>query len=414
MDRSPQVIAAYREKFGVDPKVVVRAPGRVNLIGEHTDYNEGFVFPTAIDREMIIAASPKPALPPLPPAEEGGEPIAQVDKEVVVYSLEYRQEDRFSIDQLEKSSSNPWVNYLRGVLLVMRQAGHKVTPFTAVISGNIPPGAGLSSSAAYEVAVAILQNELNGLKLPGKEIALLAQKAENEFVGVKCGIMDQFISALGEKDSAMMLDCRSLNYRTIPLNLKEHGISIVIVNSGVQRGLVDSEYNARRQQCQEGVELLKKATGFDDIATLRDVVMSELEEYGSALPPVILKRCRHVISENERCVRAAEALESGDLKAFGRLMNESHRSLQQDYQVSCTELDVLVQLTQTHPGVIGSRMTGAGFGGCSVTLMKSDAVESFIAQIIPKYESHTGKKAEVYVCASVSGAGPIASPVVAS
>jgi galactokinase len=409
MDRSPQVMAAYKEKFGADPKVVVRAPGRVNLIGEHTDYNEGFVFPTAIDREMIIAASPKPVLPP---ADAGGEPV--VDNEVVVYSLEYRQEDRFSIMQLEKSASNPWVNYLRGVLLVMRQAGHKIAPCTAVISGNIPPGAGLSSSAAYEVAVATLQSEMNGLKLPGKEIALLAQKAENQFVGVRCGIMDQFISALGEKESAMLLDCRSLNYRTIPLNLKQQSVSIVITNSGVQRGLVDSEYNLRRQQCHEGVEILKKATGFNDITTLRDVVMSEFEEYGSALPPVILKRCRHVISENERCIRATEALEGGDLKAFGRLMNDSHRSLQQDYQVSCTELDVLVQLTQTHPGVIGSRMTGAGFGGCSVTLMQTSAVEGFVAQVIPQYEAHTGKKAEVYVCSSVSGACIVAAPAIAS
>lgn len=409
MDRSHQVIAAYREKFGSEPRIVVRAPGRVNLIGEHTDYNEGFVFPTAIDREMIIAVSPKP---PLPQPAEGAPPVE--DREVVVYSLEYRQEDRFSLDKLEKSSVNPWVNYLRGTLLVMQQAGLKVQPFTAMLSGNIPPGAGLSSSAAYEVAVVVMQRELSGLTLSGKEIALLAQKAENQFVGVKCGIMDQFISALAEKDSALLLDCRSLNYRTIPLNLKQHNVSIVITNSGVPRGLLDSEYNARRQQCLEGVELLKKATGFTDISALRDVVMSELEEFGAALPPLILKRCRHVISENERCIRATEALERGDLKAFGRLMNESHRSLQQDFQVSCTELDVLVELTQNHAGVLGSRMTGAGFGGCSVTLMQTTAVETYKAQVIPQYETHTGKKTEVYVCNSVQGAGLVTAPAVAS
>lgn len=406
MDRSHLVTSAFKEKFGSEPRVVVRAPGRVNLIGEHTDYNEGFVFPTAIDRDMIIAASPKPK-----PADPENEPE---DREVVVYSMEYRQEDRFSIDQLERSSEHPWINYLRGTLKALQQAGFKIQPFAAVISGNIPPGAGLSSSAAYSVATAVMLREMCGFSLPGKELALLAQKAENEFVGVKCGIMDQFISALGEKDAALLLDCRSLNYRTIPLPLKKEGVSIVITNSGVPRGLVDSEYNARRQQCQEGVELLKKATGFDDISTLRDVVMSELEEFGSALPPIILKRCRHVISENERCIRATEALERGDLRAFGRLMNDSHRSLQQDFQVSCTELDVLVELTQNHTGVLGSRMTGAGFGGCSVTLMQTSAVESFQNQVIPQYETHTGKKAEVYVCNSVSGAGLVTAPAVAS
>ncbi len=406
MDRSHLVTSAFREKFGSEPRVVVRAPGRVNLIGEHTDYNEGFVFPTAIDRDMIIAASPKPK-----PADPENE---VEDREVVVYSLEYRQEDRFSLDLLEKSADHPWINYLRGTLKALQQAGLKTQPFSAVISGNIPPGAGLSSSAAYSVATALMQREMCGFSLPGKELALLAQKAENEFVGVKCGIMDPFISALGEKDAALLLDCRSLNYRTIPLPLKKEGVSIVITNSGVQRGLVDSEYNARRQQCQEGVELLKKASGFDDIATLRDVVMSELEEFGSTLPPIILKRCRHVISENERCIRATEALERGDLRAFGKLMNDSHRSLQQDFQVSCTELDVLVELTQNHTGVLGSRMTGAGFGGCSVTLMQTNAVETFQNQVIPAYESHTGKKAEVYVCNSVSGAGLVNAPAVAS
>jgi galactokinase len=374
----------FQKQFGKPPELTVRAPGRVNLIGEHTDYNEGFVFPAAIDRVMNIAASP-------------------VDgKTVTVYSLDYRQKDSFSLDAIEKSQYG-WANYLRGVLKIMRDAGHKVTAFNAVISGDVPQGAGLSSSAAYEVAVARLVSTMGSIGLSGKNIALLSQRAENQFVGVQCGIMDQFISALAERDSALLIDCRNLEYRAVKLNLEARGVSIVITNSGVQRGLVDSEYNARRNECAEGVRLLGELSGHP-IHSLRDVSLSDLDEFSTQLPEVVARRCHHVVSENHRVLAAVEKLEQGHLRSLGKLMNESHASLRDDYQVSTPEVDLLVNLTQNHPGTLGARMTGAGFGGCTVAIMETTTVDEFVKNVLPLYEKQTGRKPEVYVCTAVDGA----------
>lgn len=385
--RIDEVTAAFEKQFGEKPEFVVRAPGRVNLIGEHTDYNEGFVFPAAIDREMLIAATLG----------------AAGSREVEAYSDEYKVSDKFSLDDLKKSEANPWVDYMRGTLDVLQRAGHKLGGFRAVLSGNVPQGAGLSSSAAYEVAVATFANHAFGLGISGKDIALLAQKAENEFIGVNCGIMDQFISALGEADAALFIDCRSLESKPIPLNLAKHGLAIVITNSGVRRGLVDSEYNARRSECEEGTRILTELTG-RKLTTLRGITWDEFQKYEPKLPIVVAKRCRHVVSENHRVNQAVEALEKNDIERFGKLMNQSHASLRDFFEVSCKELDVLVSLTQKHPGVVGARMTGAGFGGCTIALMPTGNVESYKAQVIAEYEKQTGKTAEVYVCSAVPGA----------
>ncbi|MFP5501584.1 MAG: galactokinase [Candidatus Sericytochromatia bacterium] len=398
-DRIAALKAAYEAQFGAPPEFVVRAPGRVNLIGEHTDYNDGFVFPVAIDREMLIAATPKPD---------------RKDLEVELHSLEYDERDRFSLAKLEKSPDHPWSDYCRGMLSIWQACAFKVRAFTAVLSGDVPQGAGLSSSAAYEVAVGTLMNEMMATGVAPKQLALLAQKAENRFIGVQCGIMDQFISALGRKDAALLIDCRSLAFRPVPLRLAEAGVSIVITHSGVRRGLVDSEYNARRAECAEAVAILAKKLKRPEIKALRDVTLAELKKQEKALPATVARRARHVVSENERVLEGVEALSAGKLEKFGKLMNASHASLRDDYEVSCPELDVLVEMTQGHSGVFGARMTGAGFGGCTVALMATDAVESFKADVVPAYEAQTGKKAEVYVCEAAAGASVVDSPLIAA
>ncbi|HEY9685050.1 MAG TPA: galactokinase [Drouetiella sp.] len=388
MRSNPRITAvreAFVKQFHAEPELVVQAPGRVNLIGEHTDYNEGFVFPTAIDREMIVAASPNGT------------------DEIVAYSLDYGESDRFNLGNIVKSEGHAWSDYLRGVLAILQKRKFKLSGFNAVLAGNVPQGAGLSSSAAYEVAVVTLCNAIDNLSIGGKDVALIAQQAENEFVGMQCGIMDQFISALGQEDTALMIDCRSLDFRPVPLKLAERGCSIVITNSGVRRGLVDSEYNARRAECAEGVDSLSNLTS-RKLNSLRDIELDEFEKHAHKLSDKVARRCRHVISENKRVLDAVAALESSQLDKFGKLMNESHKSLRDDFEVSCPEVDVLVELSQQHPGVLGARMTGAGFGGCTVAIMADDSVEGFRSAVVSEYEKRTRKKSEVYVCASTAGA----------
>ena len=376
---------AYRAQFGHDPRAVVRAPGRVNLIGEHTDYNEGFVFPVAIDREMMVAASTNDS-----------------DK-VVAYSIDYQELDSFTLSDVKHCDERQWSNYLRAVVDTLQKADYKLKGFNAVLSGNVPQGAGLSSSAAYEVAIATLCNALCDLGIARKDIALLAQKSENQFIGVQCGIMDQFISALGEADSALMIDCRSLEYKVVPLNLKTCGYAIVITNSGVQRGLVDSEYNARRSECAQGTSALSHLCG-RVMHSLRDATMDDIEKHGGAISEKVMRRSRHVISENQRVLEAVDALSEADMVHFGKLMNASHVSMRDDFEISCPEIDVLVDLSQNFPGVAGARMTGGGFGGCTVAMIENDQVDRFIDTVIPEYEKQTGKKAEVYVCGATAGA----------
>lgn len=380
---------SFEKRFNTNPIFYVRAPGRVNLIGDHTDYNKGYVLPCAIDREMLIAARPRE------------------DNQICVYSMNYDSYDQFSLRQLEKvtEQSKEWCNYLRGVAKILQTCEYSLNGFDAVLSGNVPQGAGLSSSAAFEVAVTILFNEMSRLSLDEKQIALLAQRAENEFVGVQCGIMDQLVSTVGQENSAILIDCLSLNWATIPLDLKQHGLSLVIINSGVRRELVTSEYNQRRAECLEGVRLLSELAE-RPLQSLREITLNEFLLYEKRLPEKIASRCKHVLSENGRVLAAQECLKEGDLEAFGQLMNDSHASLRDLFQVSCRELDVLVELTQGHPGVLGARMTGAGFGGCIVSIVEADNVDSIRESILPDYEMETGQKsAEVYICQPASGAG---------
>ena len=386
--RLSQLKEAFEKQFHAPAQLVVCAPGRVNLIGEHTDYNEGYVFPVAIDRDMLIAASPNNS------------------DTITVHSLDYSASESFAIGNgtaIEKNKNNAWADYLKAVIATLKKRGHQISGFNAVLSGNVPQGAGLSSSAAYEVAAVTLCSAIDQLGISAKDAALIAQQAENEFVGMQCGIMDQFISALGQEDSALIIDCRSLDFRAVPLNLAAKDYAIVITHSGVRRGLVTSEYNARRSECNEGVKALSKALG-RPLNSLRDVEMVEFDQHNSVLTDKVARRCKHVISENKRVVDAVEALEASDLDKFGTLMNESHRSLKDDFEVSCPEIDRLVELSQVHPGVLGARITGGGFGGCTVAVMANSAIDSYKEKLIPEYERVTRKKAEVYICVATEGA----------
>ena len=389
-ERRRELIDAFTRQFGNAPEILARAPGRVNLIGEHTDYNEGFVLPAGIDREMLIAADTKSA--------EGT---------IELFSLEYNESYSFSVDQIRLTEEHYWSNYVKGVVDVLqKQTGKMVRGFRALFSGTVPQGAGLSSSAALEVATATLLNQLAKLSLDGREIALMAQKAESDFVGVKCGIMDQFVSALAQPDAAILIDCRDLSYKTIPLHLSEQSVALVITHTGVSRGLAASKYNERRAECEEGLQILKSKSG-QELQSLRDVDDALLHAHVHHLPETIARRVRHVVSENDRVLEAAELLSQGELQRFGHLMIASHNSLRDDYEVSCVELDKLVELTLKAKGCLGARMTGAGFGGCTVALFKQEGVEAFMKEVLPEYERQTQRKPSAYVCTAAAGAGLI-------
>ncbi|HHX38586.1 MAG TPA: galactokinase [Armatimonadetes bacterium] len=362
---------------------LVRAPGRVNLIGEHTDYNEGFVFPVAIDREVRYAVSPRD------------------DRKVVLRSLNFDAESEFSLSNITKDADQPWSNYVRGIAAVLQEAGHVLRGMNAVIEGDVPLGSGLSSSAAMEIGALLAFEAVSGFQIEPVSAARLAQKAENQFVGVNCGIMDQFISRLGKKGHALLIDCRSLSYEPVPVGGDE--VRIVVADSKVKRGLVDSEYNKRRAECERAVVLLSGR--LSNIGALRDVTPEQLVAHADLLADVTLRRARHVVTEDDRCLRSVEALRAGDLEAFGKLMNQSHISLRDDYEVSCRELDLLVEAAWAVSGVLGSRMTGAGFGGCTVSLVRADAVDRFRAEVSQAYEQATGRSPEIYVCSAEDGAG---------
>lgn len=367
----------------VEKPQVAWAPGRVNLLGEHTDYNAGFVFPMAIDAGIAIA---------------GGFNGTQ---EVNLHSLDFEADDSFSLEEIVPSQTHKWTNYLRGVCQEFLAAGHKVLGMDLVLQGNVPQGAGLSSSAALEVAAAVLIDELHGWKTDRVELVRLAQRAENEFVGVASGIMDQFVSMMGQRDHALLLDCRSLDYELIPTSFEQQGYAVAVVNSSVTRGLVGSEYNTRRQECQQALEILKRQ--LPTIEALRDVTMDHLPLV-NALPSILAKRARHVVTENNRVLTGVSALKAGDIKTFGQLLNASHESLKNDFEVSCPELDLLVQLALKIPGVLGSRMTGAGFGGCTIALVPHVELPLFMETIFKNYLAQTGLSAEIFVFHASSGA----------
>ncbi len=370
----------FEKQFNSGPRIFAEAPGRVNLLGEHTDYNDGFVFPAAIDRSMKVLASPRN------------------DDTVRVYSADFSQGSEFSLSNLKKSSSASWSNYLRGVADQLVKKGFTIMGGDFVISGDVPVGAGLSSSAAYEVAAAAAFREMFGLSMDNIELALLAQAAERQFVGVQCGIMDQFVSANAIKSSALFLDCRDLSYKNIPL---VEDISIVVCDSDVQRELNNSAYNDRRYECEEAAKRLQAK--FPEARALRDFTSSDLEENQGLLNEILYKRASHVISENERVLQGIEQLKKGNIAAFGELLYESHASLRDSFEVSCPELDLLVELASAHQGTLGSRMTGAGFGGCTVSLVETAQVEDFRETIKSEYDKRTGKDSRIYACMPSDG-----------
>ena len=371
----------FRKIFGAPPEVVVRAPGRVNLIGEHTDYNDGFVLPAAIDRAIAYAGR------------------RRADRQVRACSVDFQDSVEFSLDDIAKDGKHAWSNYLRGVSKFLEEDGHQLSGAEVVLGGDVPREAGLSSSAAVEVGAAAFWNKLLDLGLDPVYVIKLARRAENEFVGVPCGIMDQFISALGRRGHALFLDCRDLTYRHVPLR---SDVNIVVCNSGVKRTLAQSEYEVRLKQCRQAVAQIA-STGLA-VQSLRDVEPLDLEAARSALSELLLRRARHVVTENQRTMEAVRVLEAGDIERFGELMNASHESLRDDYEVSSRELDVLVEVAWKQPGVLGARMTGAGFGGCTVNLVRQAAAAAFAEAVQEGYQKALGLKAEVYICQASQGA----------
>lgn len=371
---------AFSELYG-KPARVFSAPGRVNLIGEHTDYNEGFVLPMAIDRRTFVAGA------------------GRDDTRVRVRSLDLGEEATFLLDDKKPGESRSWVDYVEGVCRVLREAGTGVNGADLAISSEVPIGAGLSSSAALEISIGMALLSLAGREVDLTQLALAGQKAEHVYAGTKCGIMDQLTVAFGQRNHALLIDCRSLQMNPIRLNIPDH--AIVVCNTNVKHELANSAYNERRLECERAVALLRER--IPKIRALRDVTPSDLEEYEDLLPPLIFRRCRHVVSENERTLRAAEALGKGETEQFGSLMLRSHRSLRDDYQVSCGELDMMVEIAMTYDGVAGARMTGGGFGGCTVNLVRREAVESFSEFVDCSYERKTGITPTIYVVEAGDG-----------
>ncbi|NWJ47452.1 MAG: galactokinase [Chloroflexi bacterium] len=395
--RIEQVKIEFKKAFGVAPAFVARAPGRVNLIGEHTDYNGGFVLPVAIDRSVLIAIAP----------------ITDA-RHFELVSLEYNDSATFEPANLEPivGKAPMWAKYVQGVMWALAQSGlldlNGLPGAQLLIQGDVPRGAGLSSSAALEVAAALAFLHLGGSSFERVQMALACQKAENEYIGVKSGIMDQFISAMGEPDSALLIDTRSLEFRTIPLGLEELGYKIVAVDSAVPRTLAGSAYNKRRAECEEAARILSNQLGLPNRSQLRDISLSDFNNQAETLPETLRMRARHVITEDARTLEAIERMQAGftnpaNLRRFGELLNASHTSLSDDYEVSCAELDLLVDLAQAVPGVIGARMTGAGFGGCTVNIVATKCLPDFEEKVVQEYRQRTGLNAQSHICKAVRG-----------
>ena len=373
--------ASFRQLFGQSPRVF-RAPGRVNLIGEHTDYNDGFVMPAAIELSCWVAIA------------------GREDRRLAIHSHNLQETAEVDLDQSQSKRGKRWSDYVQGVAVELEQHGEKLRGANLLIHSEVPIGSGLSSSAAIEVAsgLALLAN--SGAEVDRLELARLCQRAENEFVGARCGIMDQFTACFGQAKHALLLDCRSLEFRPLPLPA---GVELVICDSGVRHELAGGEYNARRAQCEAGVRVLARHR--PEVRALRDASLDDLDRNRSELGEVVYRRCRHVVRENARVLQAAEALERGDLPEFGRFMGESHLSLRSDYEVSCPELDLLVELAGKQQGVYGARMTGGGFGGCTINLVEGGQVEAFREAVSHAYREAAGRTAKIYVSEAAAGAG---------
>jgi galactokinase len=387
MSLHEMVTAKFQECFDEVPAHVVRAPGRVNLLGEHVDYNDGFVLPIAIDRAIWLAFSPSDT------------------EQTTLRALDLAEEVSFSAETLAAKtdvSGKPlptWALYPAGVMWALKEVGRTTPALRGVYSSNVPQGSGLSSSAAVEMAFALAWQTLGSWKLPPMERALLGQKAENKYVGVNCGIMDQFASACGERDRLLHLDCRSLEWHTLPL---PKDVAIVIADTKMRRTLTSGEYNKRRADCEEAVRIL--STKLSGIRSLRDVSVETFNQHASQLPERVEKRARHVVEEIERSMHAIPLLERGDMAEFGKLINQCHASLRDFYEVSIPELDVMASVAQSLPGCYGARLTGAGFGGCTVNLVARDQADPFSRALAAGYEDETGFAPEIYICSASNGA----------
>ncbi|MBW3694272.1 galactokinase [Vibrio sp. T187] len=382
-DLIKNVTDSFNAVLSYQPTHIIQAPGRVNLIGEHTDYNDGFVLPCAINYQTVVAAAKRD------------------DNIVRVVSVDYGNAvDEFDLTQaITFQQDKMWSNYIRGVVKCLRERGFEFQGADISVSGNVPQGAGLSSSAALEVVIGQTFKVLYNLEISQAEVALNGQQAENEFVGCNCGIMDQMISAEGRENHAMLLDCRSLETQAVSM---PEDMAVVIINSNKKRGLVDSEYNTRRQQCEEAARIF-------GVPALRDVTIEQFNEKVSELDELVAKRARHVITENDRTVAAADALRNHDMKRMAQLMAESHASMRDDFEITVREVDVLVEMVKEVIGEEGGvRMTGGGFGGCIVSLVRPDMVEAVKAVVEEKYHAETGLNASIYVCQAKNGAGLIA------
>lgn len=355
---------------------IFRAPGRVNLIGEHTDYNDGFVMPVALDFFTWATVSPLE------------------NHKLQIFSENFNEEIEVDLDDQNLARRGHWSDYPVGVAVVLERAGYRLRGAKLRIRGEVPIGSGLSSSAAIEVATASALVANSGLNIEARELARLCQRAENEFVGARVGIMDQFVSLFGKAHKALLLDCRSLEFELLPL---PDNVRLIICNTMVKHELASSAYNERREQCEAGAKYL-------NVTALRDATLEQLEQHRSGLPEVVYRRCRHVITENTRVLTAGEALEQCDLDHFGKLMAESHQSLRDDYEVSSEELDLMVELAQKIDGVYGARMTGGGFGGCTVNLVRNEKVDEFSARVAEGYEQVTKIKPEIYITTAADGA----------
>ncbi|HZR66150.1 MAG TPA: galactokinase [Terriglobales bacterium] len=375
-----EIAERFRQEFQVRPQIY-RAPGRVNLIGEHTDYNDGFVLPCAIEFSTQAAIS------------------ARADQKLVLQSTEFQKVFEFDVLHLPQKPLGTWCDYVLGVASVLGKSGHHLSGANLLVHGEVPIGSGLSSSAAIEVATTLAFLSLANEKLPLPEVAKLCQRAENEFVGARVGIMDQFVSCLGKAGHALLLDCRSLEFQHVPV---PEQVKLVICNTKVKHEHSAGEYNSRRAQCEEGVRILSRT--FPGMRALRDVTVEQLSSQEESMPALIYKRCLHVVEENRRVLQSVECLRSGDLIGMGRLMADSHRSLRDLYEVSCRELDLMVEAAEGLPGCYGGRMTGGGFGGCTVNLVTSNQAEAFREEIASRYRKQTGINPDIYICSPADGA----------
>ncbi len=370
-----QLISAFQARYDADPTIIIRAPGRVNIIGEHTDYNDGFVLPMAINRAVWIALRPRK------------------DATVTIYSVNYDSEDSFDLNNIEHTDAG-WIEYAKGMSWALLEAGYSLSGWEGVLAGDVPGGAGLSSSAALEMAIGRAFEAVAGETWDGTKLALLGQTTENDWMGANTGIMDQMISANGQQDHALFIDCRSLDAELVPLPA---GSCIVVMDTSTRHSHVDGEYNERRAQCEAA------AAAFE-VKALRDVSVADFNAKSAILEALTRQRARHVVTENERTLAAANAMKAGDVATLGKLMNASHVSMRDDFEISSTALDKMVEIAQAQPNCYGARMTGGGFAGCAVALVDVDAAESFVAAVAPAYEAATGLTPALYVCDATDGA----------